>query len=150
MFKRGQTIEFNHQGPCKVMMDKSLLRKVLINLISNAIKFSPEDATIVVGSAADDDCFSIAVKDQGMGISENDLKHLFERFFRGANALNIQGTGLGLHIVAKYVELMNGKINIDSKLGEGTSIHLVFYPHSIPPQLETEDALMNNKSDFQH
>ena len=60
------------------------------------------------------------VKDNGIGISEEDQQHLFGRFFRAKNAVNTQGTGLGLHIVAKYLELMNGYIDIKSKLNEGS------------------------------
>jgi signal transduction histidine kinase len=62
----------------------------------------------------------VAVKDSGIGISEEDQQHLFERFFRAKNAVNIQGTGLGLHIISKYLELMNGYIDIKSKLNEGS------------------------------
>ena len=63
---------------------------------------------------------------EGIGISKKDQEHLFEIFFRGNNALNIPGTGLGLHIVAKYVEMMNGKIEIKSELYKGTEINLTF------------------------
>ena len=66
--------------------------------------------------------FTLSVKDNGIGISEEDKQHLFERFFRAKNAINIQGTGLGLHIIAKYVELMNGNIEIESELEKGTSV----------------------------
>jgi signal transduction histidine kinase len=61
-----------------------------------------------------------------MGISEEDQKHLFERFFRGKNATNIQGTGLGLHIVYKYVELMNGRIEVQSELEKGSTFVIRF------------------------
>jgi len=63
----------------------------------------------------------LSVQDYGIGVPESDKQHLFERFFRAKNAFNIQGTGLGLHIVAKYIELMNGDITIESKLDEGTT-----------------------------
>ena len=68
----------------------------------------------------------LKVKDNGIGISKEDQEHLFERFFRGANVTNIQGTGLGLHIVAKYAELMNGSIKAESELGEGTEFIITF------------------------
>jgi signal transduction histidine kinase len=64
------------------------------------------------------------VRDEGIGISEEDQSHLFSSFFRGKNALNIQGTGLGLHIVKRYADLLGGTINLQSKLGEGTTITL--------------------------
>jgi signal transduction histidine kinase len=66
------------------------------------------------------------VVDNGIGMSEDDQQHLFERFFRGANVTNIQGTGLGLHIVSKYVELMNGQIQCSSVLEEGTTFTITF------------------------
>ena len=69
----------------------------------------------------------ICVKDEGIGMSGDDKKHLFERFYRGTNATNIQGTGLGLHIVGKYIELMDGSITIKSKLEEGTEIIVTFH-----------------------
>ena len=68
----------------------------------------------------------IQVKDQGLGIPDEDKKHLFERFFRGKNVTNIQGTGLGLHIVSKYVELMGGRIEVESELNKGTLFTLKF------------------------
>ncbi|MGZ5189474.1 MAG: sensor histidine kinase, partial [Flavisolibacter sp.] len=64
----------------------------------------------------------IAVKDEGIGISRDDQEHLFTSFYRGKNATNIQGTGLGLHIVKRYLELLGGKIKLTSELGKGTNI----------------------------
>jgi len=82
----------------------------LLNLISNASKFSSEGSLIQVICSIKEEELIISVKDQGIGISEEDQHHLFERFFRAKNAGNIQGTGLGLHIVMKYLELMHGTI----------------------------------------
>ncbi|NDF96704.1 MAG: ATP-binding protein, partial [Proteobacteria bacterium] len=93
----------------------------MINLISNAIKFSPEKATIWVLSENTGNKISISVKDEGLGIPEEDKKHLFERFFRGKNVVNIQGTGLGLHIVSRYIDLMGGSIEVQSELEKGTA-----------------------------
>ena len=90
--------------------------------VSNAIKFSPENGIIKVNSFVEDKNFIITVEDNGIGISEEDQQHLFERFFRAKNAINIQGTGLGLHIVSKYLELMSGRIEMRSKLNEGSTI----------------------------
>jgi signal transduction histidine kinase len=94
----------------------------MINLISNAVKFSSEDASIDISSTLDHRMASVSVRDRGIGISEEDQQHLFSSFFRGKNALNIQGTGLGLHIVKRYLELINGTIILQSRLGEGTTI----------------------------
>jgi len=63
-----------------------------------------------------------------MGISDEDQQHLFERFFRGQNVINIQGTGLGLNIVTKYIEMLNGAIDFESKLEEGTQF-IITIPH---------------------
>jgi signal transduction histidine kinase len=98
----------------------------MINLISNAIKFSPEKATIQVLSENNGNKIIISVKDEGLGIPEDDMKHLFERFFRGKNVVNIQGTGLGLHIVSKYIDLMGGTIDVQSELEKGTAFTLNF------------------------
>jgi PAS domain S-box-containing protein len=132
--KPGQEILYQHDGDSMVSLDPSLLRNVMINLLSNAIKFSPENSKIEVGSKSKAGEIVITVKDNGIGISKEDKQHLFERFFRGANVTNIQGTGLGLHIVEKYVELMNGSIDFTSKLEKGTSFTLTF--NSISTNIE--------------
>jgi signal transduction histidine kinase len=98
----------------------------MINLLSNAIKFSPENSRIKVDSKFNNGQIEIRIKDSGIGIPIKDKQHLFERFFRGANVTNIQGTGLGLHIVDKYVELMDGEIDFTSKLDQGTTFVLTF------------------------
>lgn len=124
--QQGQKIIFSHTGDKIVVTDCSILKKVLINLLSNAIKFSPENSNIHIKSVLDEQGLIIQVSDEGIGISEKDQKHLFERFFRAENAINIKGTGLGLHIVAKFVEMLHGDIFIDSELGKGTRVTLHF------------------------
>jgi PAS domain S-box-containing protein len=126
ILKKGQYINYNHEGLTQVNLDTSLLRNILINLISNAIKFSPEGANIWVDSRCTESEITLTIKDEGLGIPEEDMKHLFERFFRGKNVVNIQGTGLGLHIVSKYVELMGGKIEVESQLEVGTIFTIKF------------------------
>jgi PAS domain S-box-containing protein len=122
MVRNGQDIEYEHHGAELVYSDKKLLKNILINLISNALKFSSEDATVEVVSDVAGDTAKISVADKGIGISEEDQEHLFSSFFRGKNAINIQGTGLGLHIVRRYTELIGGSIHLKSKLGEGTTV----------------------------
>jgi PAS domain S-box-containing protein len=124
--KNGQEIVFCFDGSKTVYLDPSLLRNAVINLLSNAIKFSPENKTIQLAGVNTGGKISISVKDSGIGISEEDQKHLFERFFRANNAVNIQGTGLGLHIVAKYVELLGGEIEYKSELEAGTEFMIKF------------------------
>jgi len=105
-----------------IATDKKLLRNVLINLISNAIKFSGEDSSVWVNSNVNNGTVYISVKDEGIGISDDDKIHLFSSFFRGKNVLNIQGTGLGLHIVKRYMDLLDGEVDLESQLGKGTTI----------------------------
>jgi PAS domain S-box-containing protein len=116
-----QIIQYKHEGETIGNLDKKLLKNILFNLISNAIKFSPEGGIIDIKSCIEDSKFKISVQDHGIGISKEDQKNLFERFFRGHNAMHIQGTGLGLSIIAKYAELMNGTINFESQENRGTT-----------------------------
>jgi PAS domain S-box-containing protein len=126
ILKTEQTIQYEHNGHDHANLDVSLVRNIMINLISNAIKFSPEKATIWVLSENKDNKITISVKDEGLGIAEDDKKHLFERFFRGKNVVNIQGTGLGLHIVSRYIDFMGGSIEVQSELEKGTAFTLNF------------------------
>ncbi|MGV3632229.1 MAG: PAS domain-containing sensor histidine kinase [Bacteroidota bacterium] len=120
-----QTINSTYTGNETVYMDKMLLKNVLLNLLSNAIKFSPEGGAIDINVTTSPSEVRISVRDQGIGISKEDQKHLFERFFRGQNATHIQGTGLGLNIVAKYAELMHGEINLKSTENKGTTFTII-------------------------
>jgi signal transduction histidine kinase len=124
--KAGQKIVINYNGDKMVFLDTKLVKNILFNLISNAIKFSSEGKSIVLDADVDANKIKIAIQDQGIGISDEDLKHLFERFYRGKNAFNIQGTGLGLHIVGNYVDIMKGHLHLASKLNEGTRIEITF------------------------
>ncbi len=124
--KPGQQIISRHTGTEMIFLDSSLLRNIITNLLSNAIKFSPADTVIEVLSTVADKEIRIQVKDNGMGISKEDQEHLFERFFRGSNVVNIQGTGLGLHIVGKYIEIMNGQMDFKSQLEKGSEFIVTF------------------------
>lgn len=124
--KKEQNIDYRHSGEKMVLLDPSLLKHIIQNLISNAIKFSPEFATIVVRSEIDGDQLTCRIADNGIGISKEDQQHLFERFFRGNNVSDTQGTGLGLHIVSKYAELMNGTVHCHSEENKGTEFIVNF------------------------
>jgi PAS domain S-box-containing protein len=117
---KGQRIKYSYTGSDRFNTDKRLLKNIMLNLVSNAIKFSPEDSLIEISATNKNKQVTIAIRDSGIGISNDDQQHLFERFFRAGNAANIQGTGLGLHIVSKYLELLHGTIRLKSKEGEGT------------------------------
>ncbi len=127
LLKKGQSIAYEHIGEdSSVYLDTSMMKHIVINLLSNAIKFSNEESVIELTTGTTAGKLVLSVADHGMGIPEEDVANLFKRFFRSSNATNIQGTGLGLHIVSKYVELMNGHIASESKLGEGTKFTITF------------------------
>jgi signal transduction histidine kinase len=81
---------------------------------------------VFISTNVENRLLKFSIKDEGIGISKKDQEHLFEIFYRAANAVNIPGTGLGLHIVSKYVEMMHGKIELKSELDKGTEINLIF------------------------
>ncbi len=112
----------------KGIIDPMLFKNTCINLISNAIKYSNEDTEIDLMVQAQPASLVFSVKDKGIGIPEKEQRNLFERFFRAQNAMNIQGTGLGLNIIKRYVEMMDGVIIFSSKEGVG-SIFTVEIPY---------------------
>ena len=120
--KPGQTLVRQVTCPDPFRLDSSLLRKILVNLLSNALKYSGENAAVTVQATCHDNQLVIKVQDQGVGISKEDQAHLFERFFRARNVSTVPGTGLGLYIIARYLELMGGTINLQSTLGQGTTV----------------------------
>ena len=124
--KPNQRIKYTHTGNPLVTLDMSLMKHIIMNLISNAGKFSPDGSIIRVKTFYKDECLVLSTKDKGIGISKEDQVSLMERFFRGSNAMNIQGTGLGLHIISKYAELMNGFVECNSVLGKGTEFLITF------------------------
>lgn len=106
----------------RVVADPNGLRHVVANLLTNAAKFSPAGSTITVASDVDRDHVVLRVTDQGSGVAPEDLPHLFERFYQGANRPpGKAGTGVGLSIVARYVELMGGRVWVESPPGSGAS-----------------------------
>ncbi|MFC3559180.1 PAS domain-containing sensor histidine kinase [Pedobacter jamesrossensis] len=125
--KQDQHIIYEHQGiSAQVYLDLNLLKNSIINLISNAIKYSGENTMIQFNSILKDDELVIEIKDNGIGIPETDLNNLFEPFFRAHNTGSIPGTGLGLNIVKRYVGLMNGFVSCESEQNIGTTFLLKF------------------------
>jgi PAS domain S-box-containing protein len=122
ILKEGQTIATSYTGTDQFNTDSRLLKNILINLLGNASKFSGENAVIKLTTVNTGSNLQVVVTDQGVGISEEDQQHLFSTFFRGKNVTNIEGTGLGLHIVKRYVELLHGTIGLTSQLNEGTEV----------------------------
>jgi len=125
--KKDQKIVLSYKGnPVVEFLDQNLIKHILMNLLSNAIKFSPENSSIQLSVSHLNTQLILSVKDEGLGIPEEDLEHLSERFFRASNVNAIQGTGLGLHIVSKYAELLNGTIKCKSQVGKGTEFIVTF------------------------
>jgi signal transduction histidine kinase len=124
LLKNEQKIIIDRNGPTDVVCDKNLLKNILINLITNAIKFSEVGTTITISIRSHDGHAEISISDEGIGIAREDQQHLFSSFFRGQNAINIQGTGLGLHIVKRYLDLLKGSARIQSELNKGTTISI--------------------------
>ncbi|MBS1533303.1 MAG: PAS domain-containing sensor histidine kinase [Bacteroidetes bacterium] len=125
--KQKQMIVYQHTGTgSTAKLDQALLKNCIINLIGNAIKYSGENSFIEFNTEVSDKQLVITIKDNGIGIPENDQKHLFEAFFRAHNTGNIPGTGLGLNILTRYTNLMNGNIKFQSKVNKGTSFTITF------------------------
>ncbi len=130
--KRGQRLEFfpSQENPT-VMADPHRLEQILDNLVDNAIRYTPDGGriTVSVGLCEEEGRLwgVVEVSDNGPGIPEEELPHIFERFFRGekARSQQIPGTGLGLAIVKELVDLHRGKIKVRSKVGEGTTFTLL-------------------------
>lgn len=126
--KPGQKITHQHEGNITaVYMDQQILLHILNNLISNALKYSEERQEVVVISSVDESVIKITVKDQGIGIPEAEKERLFSRFFRASNVLENQGSGLGLSIVKRYTQVLNGKVEFSSVENKG-SVFTVQFP----------------------
>jgi PAS domain S-box-containing protein len=123
---KNQQIALGHSLKSELFtLDRKLRQNILANLVSNAIKYSPEKSVITIHCSEGSSDLQIAVCDKGVGIAEEEQGHLFGRFFRASNVTGIPGTGLGLHIVRRYVDLLGGRITLDSKLNEGTIITII-------------------------
>ena len=126
ILKSGQAIHLSYYGCREIVLDKKILRNVLLNILSNAIKYSGEGKGIYLFIENNNGLVTMKVKDEGIGIPEEDQGNLFGKFYRAKNALSIQGTGLGLNIVKRYVGLLDGDITFISKQNEGTTFTITF------------------------
>lgn len=109
-----------------VLIDVNLLRHILNNVLTNAQKFSRKDSIIqfITEKQTPEDNILLTVKDNGIGIAEEDLQFIFDPFHRGKNTESIRGTGLGMAIVKRNIDLINGKVAVYSKINEGTTVQL--------------------------
>lgn len=118
---RQQVLIDNPDSLAQIFTDPRILRNILFNLISNASKYSDVGKRIVLKSERQETRVLLHVIDEGIGIPKEDQKHLFSRFYRASNSGNIQGTGLGLNIVKRYVELLHGSIDYSSEYRKGST-----------------------------
>ena len=120
MLKPGQEIVVDLKV-MSIASDEHILKNILLNLLSNASKYSSEKDTINLKTSGGEEQVLVQVVDHGIGIPEEEQQNMFGRFFRAGNVTNIQGTGLGLNIVQKYIELLDGKISFESEEGKGST-----------------------------
>jgi signal transduction histidine kinase len=106
----------------QVLMDKYLFDRIFFNLLSNAVKFTPEGGTITVKTKIEDNILELSVADTGMGIAEEDIKNLFQKFkqVEGSSTRRFEGTGLGLAMVKEFSELLGGSVSVKSSPGKGS------------------------------
>ena len=105
-------------------IDRRLLRSILTNILTNAVRYSSSDRLIKFSLSSICNYAVFAIKDEGIGIPDSDIDNIFEPFHRGKNASNIPGTGLGLNIVKRFINLINGEIKIVSQVGRGTWVEI--------------------------
>ena len=132
----------------KAEFDRAKMIQVLTNLVSNAVKFTPEKGRVSVIAQSRDSDWIISVSDTGMGIPKEEFSKIFDPFYRvNRRGEHIQGTGLGLAIVNKIVKLHDGRIEVESQVGQGT-IFTIFLPLKFKPSpespSETVDKLLEN------
>ncbi|MEL7502913.1 MAG: PAS domain-containing sensor histidine kinase [Cyanobacteria bacterium J06554_6] len=130
-----QIVFTGRHKPLIAQLDQTLLRSILTNILSNALRYTPEAKPVYLSLACKHHQAVFQVKDEGVGIPPEDYPHLFEPFHRGRNVSNIPGTGLGLSIVKQFVEFQGGSVQIKSQLGEGTTFRVLL---PLLPQLSPE------------
>jgi len=119
--------------------DKRKIRQILINLLSNSVKFTPEDGTITVAVRLDQhENMSLIVADSGIGIAENDISKALSVFGQVHRSKSHEGTGLGLPLCKMYAELHDGRLLLTSKIGEGTTVRILFPHQRILPNSKAE------------
>jgi len=128
----------------KMLLDDTQVDRIFINLISNAIKFTPENGTISISMHLNNNIVTVEISDTGIGISQDDIARLFDEFYRVDNQINqnVKGTGLGLSLAKKIVEAHNGKMWITSKLNEGTTFHF-----TLPVKNSPDDNTSNTNEE---
>jgi signal transduction histidine kinase len=124
---RGQTLAVRRTGTLPLVLgDADALRSAIQNIVGNAVKYSPDHATIEVSADADDSSVRMCVVDHGLGIGPDELPHIFKPFYRGRRAMDAQlrGTGVGLSVVRHVIDAHEGTIEVESRPGEGTTVRV--------------------------
>ncbi|MEQ9238505.1 sensor histidine kinase [Coleofasciculus sp. E2-BRE-01] len=136
------TIKFQFVGESQVYLDINLLRHILTNLLSNAIKYSLDSGEVRFEITSAQETVNFCIQDSGIGIPAEDLQNLFTAFHRAKNVGQIKGTGLGMSIVKQCVDLHQGSIDVDSKVGAGTTFTVTL------PVLNNETAPLEKQAQF--
>lgn len=120
--KAGQALEYDHTTDDRsIIIDRNMTVNALTNLMTNAIKYSPENSPITLRTCIENNILTASVIDHGMGIPAEDQPHLFDPFFRAQNAGTVQGTGLGLHLVKRYMDMVRGEVKYTTTPGKGST-----------------------------
>jgi two-component system phosphate regulon sensor histidine kinase PhoR len=127
-FAEEKEVEVTGQKPIvydQVDVDKDMIQEVIVNLLSNAVKYTPAGGSVKIETEVDENAalVRVSVTDTGVGIPEDDIKYVFDKFYRvGANKKQAEGTGLGLNLVKQIIEkLHNGRVFVMSKVGVGST-----------------------------
>jgi signal transduction histidine kinase len=130
---KGDRLQFTSRSKRLIVtLDQRLLRSILTNILANAIRYTPDPGCIQFKVQKHKGSVNFHITDQGIGIPPEDLPYLFEPFHRGRNVSNIAGTGLGLNIVKRFVDLQGGYIEVSSQLGQGTTFQVMLPIHNCP------------------
>jgi two-component system, chemotaxis family, CheB/CheR fusion protein len=124
-------ILINRNEAVHVFADQNRIEQVIMNFLSNAVKYSPDSTEIILNAYEQEESFKVEIKDKGIGIAEENLPYIFDRFFRGINSSEkFSGLGLGLYISADIIRRHGGKVGVDSNLGHGSTFWFTIPLHS--------------------
>ena len=121
--KRNLSLELNGNTDIRLIGDKDRIRQVVINILDNAIKYTPENGNISISVARIQKYVKIIISDSGKGIPQKDLPHIKEKFYKADN--NVRGTGIGLAVADEIIKMHAGEINISSEVGKGTTVEII-------------------------
>ncbi len=132
--KNIEILAMQKSHPIMIKANKTAVRQVLVNILSNAIKYSKKSGNVWVNFETTGNCTNITIKDDGCGISRDEIPRIFDKFYRAAGSESVKGAGLGLYIVKLLTESMRGKITVSSMPGSGSTFILTFPLENDPVQ----------------